>query len=1051
MSEYSLWGQICARWLRCAVCAAGLWIGSQPVRGTEPVQAFLVALRDRKMYDEAIDYAQRLSDNKYLPESQRQKSLYEQGQVLLASAADQQSAADRATQLSRAAELLEKFVVAFPEHSAASSAEFQIIDILVQRGQIDARELGRAEAKPDSLTAARERFEEAKQRFGATEKRFDAALQKFPKFIGPEQSELKEQRDQLSGDLARLRLLGASIEYELATTWASGQLESKKHLQAAAQGFSAVHKSYRTGSAGLLARLWEGRCYQELGETKQAIGCFKELMDQPATQAEVRTIKTKATRHALECWSKEIEKRHPDMIERGEQWAKEIGARQSDADALAIQYYTGAACHTQSKVLPPQDPQRKKLEGAARQRLVFVADHPGDFQRPARVMLASLDPAKSIKRATSSSKTFAEALEKATQALAIMQEASAALKAPPKDADAKAMADYQQQKDDQTALALAELQSALRLADAKTPVADLNFARYYLCHLAWEAGEYYDAAVLGQYLAERFPDSVPGKRGARLALAAWVRIYSDIKDGDKAYEAARVEQMAELIFKQWPNDEEADEAALTMLSFVVANRQFDKVPVYLAKIPETSPRRGAAELRAGQSLWSGYLQASQATDGERPAQSKLDALKNSALEILTKGIERVEKANPADPSLPAALLTMAQIEVETGHPDKAITWLERPKIGPLAVAKASAGNSARNAFAIETYKMALRAYIAVTPQQMKKAQATMTALEKLVQASGDAKSVENLTAIYISLGREMQKHLEALRKAGRVQEIDAVAKAFEVFMDRITERKEGVSYATLNWVGETYSSLAGTMESGSPGLAAKAPEFYRKAAAAYQRMLELAEKDPKFRENPNGLIPARLRLADCYRRGGNMDEAIQTLVGVLKQKPNLLAVQVQAAEAYQAKGATDPAAYAAAIRGGDPGKDGKNVVWGWSKISIVTTPRPDNPNDENSASNKPANKADLEKTFHQARLKMAEARMQFALTQKDEAKRNNILEAAKQDLWYTYKVQPLLGGPTTTTEYDRLLKQIQKHLGGTENGLEEFKQRDAAGASAEAK
>ena len=35
----------------------------------------------------------------------------------------------------------------------------------------------------------------------------------------------------------------------------------------------------RLRAAGLLARLWEGRCLQELGKYNQALGCYRELMD----------------------------------------------------------------------------------------------------------------------------------------------------------------------------------------------------------------------------------------------------------------------------------------------------------------------------------------------------------------------------------------------------------------------------------------------------------------------------------------------------------------------------------------------------------------------------------------------------------------------------------------------------------------------------------------------------------------------------------------------------------------------------------------------------
>lgn len=258
-----------------------------------------------------------------------------------------------------------------------------------------------------------------------------------------------------------------------------------------------------------------------------------------------------------------------------------------------------------------------------------------------------------------------------------------------------------------------------------------------------------------------------------------------------------LQRAAELIFKQWPGQEEADEAALTLLNFSAAQNQWDKAIEYLNKIPATSPRRGPAELRAGQTLWSAYLRRSQVPADERPPQAELDELRKRAQEILSQGITRTAAGN-VDATLAAAVFAMAQIAVETNQPDKAIEWLEHPKVGPLTLVKAGSPAAARDPFAAETYKLALRAYIAVNPQQLKKAEEVMDALEKQVQRGGDAKAAENLTAIYISLGRELQQHLQDLRKKGQKKELDAVSKAFEVFLDRVTKREAGSSFASLN-------------------------------------------------------------------------------------------------------------------------------------------------------------------------------------------------------------------------------------------------------------
>lgn len=219
----------------------------------------------------------------------------------------------------------------------------------------------------------------------------------------------------------------------------------------------------------------------------------------------------------------------------------------------------------------------------------------------------------------------------------------------------------------------------------------------------------------------------------------------------------------------------------------------------------------------------------------------------------------------------------------------------------------------KESFAIETYKLALRAEIAATPPQLKKAEAAMASLEKLVKGNGDAKAAENLTAIYVILGKQLQEHQQLLQKQNKVKESIAASQAFGIFLDRVAKRTAGQSYGSLNWVGESYFNLGAATE--VAGLATPAGQADFEKAAAYARVLELAGKDPKYKEQPDALFGVRLRLAECYRHAGKFDEASKVVLALLEEKPMLLTAQVAAAEIFQAKGPKEPAAFAQAITG----------------------------------------------------------------------------------------------------------------------------------------
>ena len=994
----------------------------------EPVDDFLQALRKRGMFDEALIYLELIESDDRIAEPIRQQVGFEKGVTFLENAGSQRDLQSDDPRLERAAELLRQFVADHPDHPMIGSANIQLANIFVVRARAGMAAAARDGADRSELASAREQFDEAREKFDEIETDLTARLAKLPKLVSSDDEATRELKQRLAGDLAQVRLLRPSIDFELAESYEPGSRQANKLLRAAAEGYHELYEAYRTRSAGLLARLREGRCYQQLGETTKALGCFRTLIDLPDSE-QTRSLRAKGTRHALECLTAENEKKYQEAIERGQKWEQAAGRGQTDRDALAIRYLMAVAYRAQSTALRARDPNRKKLAGFARQYVAPVAQRPGQYQRPAKMMLVALKAPPASKDADDSKPTFSTAFQQARVALEQMQDAEQQLQALAGDGDQQNREALARRKRAGAAEAVRALRQALQLADANVGEEELSSARYYLCFLEWDAGHLFDAAVLGEFLARRYPDSMAGRQGARIALAAYIKMYADSTKADKQFETARIEKLGKEIFERWPGQTEADEAALQLLSFATTRGEWDQALEYLKKVSADSPRRGQAELRAGQALWSAYLRRANLPQDERPPQDELDALKKQAQSVLEDGITRMEASGNVDATLAAAVFALAQICVDTGQADAAIKWLEHEKVGPLTLIKANHPVAARPSFPIESYKLALRAYIAVHPQQLEKAEEAMDALEKLVAGGGDAKAAENLTAIYVSLGRELEQHLQDLRKSGQTDQLEAVSQAFEIFLDRVVSRESGSDYASLNWVAATYYSLGGGFDDGQVKTSSKATDYFKKAADAYGRMLELAEKNPDIQKQPESLLGVRLRLAECHRRANAFDKSIEIITDVLKQKPSLLPAQVQAAETYQARGQLNAKSYAMAILGGAPTRDGRNTIWGWAKLSKMTM------NDDRFAP-----------IFHKARRNMAEARFQYGLGQKN-PKRDKVLEAAKQDLWLTYKLRPELGGEESRAEYDRLLRRIQSALGGEEIGLEEFQQRESAAAT----
>ncbi|HEY6564936.1 MAG TPA: hypothetical protein VIY86_10600, partial [Pirellulaceae bacterium] len=165
----------------------------------------------------------------------------------------------------------------------------------------------------------------------------------------------------------------------------------------------------------------------------------------------------------------------------------------------------------------------------------------------------------------------------------------------------------------------------------------------------------------------------------------------------------------------------------------------------------------------------------------------------------------------------------------------------------------------------------------------------------------------------------------------------------------------------------------------------------------------------------------RLRLASVLRQLGDFRGAMGQFELVLKAQPNLLNVQVEAAQTFQ-----EGAAYRYAIKGGRPDPTSqRNVIWGWERISAIVA-RQMRLGDQQ--------KSQYSDTFFEARLQVATCRLREAQALNGE-KRTRYLQQARQAVTSIAALYPDLGGNDWRKKYDDLLRQIQPELGESPSGL----------------
>ena len=222
---------------------------------------------------------------------------------------------------------------------------------------------------------------------------------------------------------------------------------------------------------------------------------------------------------------------------------------------------------------------------------------------------------------------------------------------------------------------------------------ELNVLRGCLAYLDWQVGDYYDAAVLGEFLARRYPDRQQGQQGADVARRAYAALLSGAAPGeDRQFESGRILSLARYASQRWPASAVADEAWMAAIRAAILNREPAKAAEYLAHIPPASPRRSDAELATGQALWSAYLEAMRLPETQQPPKADMTAMLAQARKTLEDGIGRQRKAIDAGQEvshpLLAAVLSLAQIDLDLGEGEKAAGWLDDPKLGPHTLAKA---------------------------------------------------------------------------------------------------------------------------------------------------------------------------------------------------------------------------------------------------------------------------------------------------------------------------------------------------------------------------
>jgi len=843
--------------------------------------------------------------------------------------------------------------------------------------------------------------------------------------------QLEERQDRLRGQLLQTRLLVGGAFYEKSKALAAGSKEWKAALETSAAHYKELYDKYRTRGVGLFARYYQGRNELLLAQAESKPDERKKLVEKSLlTLSDVRGLegetgfvpglRAKALGSTLEGWLELKKYADKDFKEFDDRLQKTVlnavPADRLDADWLAMKY-RAAEWFTNSAESQSDKAKGRPLLQNAKRLALEVAKVNRDYAREARGLLERLG--KSLPDdVAGGGDSFESAMDAVRLAVSSMMEKQAAAKqaqAAGNTAEAEAAAKAAAAERDKV---IAGIRRAMPMATADDLDA-VNQARYMLTFMLYDARRLHDAAAMGVFLAERYPNAKGSRQAAKVAMASLQQLS---KEGVPEWRVAAKRQCGEiagLIMRTWPEDAESADAAVIAIAAATEARDPERLIEILDRVPASSPRRAEVLLRAGSALWRDVLEKRALDEGARPAPESLAAWKRRAAAAIDEGLAGIPPGGAPARTTVAAALARAQMAIEDGDGQLAARLLEHPEYGPWTLVNGQDPAFTTGPLAESTLTLALRYFIQF--DRLDKAQQAMDKLEA-VAGTGDEASAK-LTAMYLVMGRDLQAQLDALGAGEQAGSAAALSKAtailggFEKFLDGVAKRDAKVSSQV--WVATTYLSLGSGAGAGSVVPKAKANGYLAKAAETYRRLLdkggdEIARFEPSI----------RLKVANVYRELGQWDDAQEQIDWILSdaKRQNSLDAQIQAAELLQAAGekTADKAKAEQYLKEAIVGRRrGQAVAWGWGGIANKLA-RPAFAGADERA-------LEARGKFFTARLNVAKCRLKRAEVATQD--REKVLDMAFNDIAITYKLYPELGGKGMEKQFDRLLKEIEKAQG----------------------
>ncbi len=1057
----------------------GWFAPSRRLDGAEKHMEFLEGLRDQRYFDYAVLFLEQLEQRTDIDPALKEVIPFEKAKTLLEGAQYQGSPEAMQKQLDTARLFLEQFLKASPDHAESAQASADLAQVLVRKGRVEliqSRNPSNAAVKVQFQQRARGYFAEARKMFQTAYDKYLADYKQYPTFIDPVKDKVKHAaREKALANYVQASFNVTLTWYDESQTYEKEDPKYTEILLQAANDFEKIHQEHRSVLAGLYARMYQGKCFEEMQDITKALGIYDELLDHGQNERPdfLQKLQDHVLQFKLICLNHDQRKDYQVVAQTGADWLKSrqdryhrtsVGlgirweiARADEQLALKSRALADAKAREKEKAKEKPKSKEKPKEGEAAaaesedtedvlphealanadalMRLAqsharYVARFPSEYRAPAEAMLKRID--LFLEKESGDPKTFDSAFSAA-------QTLVKGIPAKRKEFDDE-KAD-KAAKQTEYAAYVAEtiriLKLALNLAkgpqdvsDPKniTPINDVNRVRYFLsfAYYSHPSRHYsYDASIIAEYVAKKYAD-IPGTQSldsAFLAMSAAQQGYATSDKDDKEFDIGRVMSIAKLMTEKWPNEDKTNDARINLGDMCIQiSRPLEAVVAY-GGVPDTAPQYNEAHLRMGRAYWNGYLADAFLPEEKRGKKEEVATWPALARKTIEESIAKLEAKLPEgagpDENITLAKVDLVQMLNLTGDYPAALKVLtEGPRSvfegvkSPDGKEESRPKRGARSVdIASAAHREALRAYVG--SQQVDKARAELKELEKIGGGG------EGLTRILVQLGKKLEEEINRDIASANPQ-LPQKLQSFENFLGDLFNRKEGQDFHSLMWVGQTYISLGQAVEKSD---ATRATTYFSNAGQAYQALLERGSADAKF--IPEGATPGvKLKLVTARRKERKFDEAHTLITELLTAGPMFLDGQSEAALIYEsraAQGGPDDWKYYKLANDGDRPKSGDQVVWGWKLLAQKLANAVQNQADQ-------TRRDQLKSEYFDTQLHVATCHFKYgmALPKMEDKERN--ISYARRTLEGTASQTGDFGDQPQYEQFNELYKTVQQEL-----------------------